>query len=174
MGGKRIKQAELERMQYLYVIEKRSYTEVAARIKRDRSAVARQIRQLGLARSLSDAGKLRSKPPRGEKSPQWKGGRFINITGYAFRYVATDNPFYPMANSKGYIPEHRFIMAQYLGRLLTKGEIVHHLNGIRADNRLANLGIVMSSNHSHHTLKKLLQKRIRGLEAQLSQQKLSI
>lgn len=38
-----------------------------------------------------------------------------------------------------WIGEHRLIMCDYLGRDLVKGETVHHVNGIRTDNRLQNL-----------------------------------
>ncbi len=42
--------------------------------------------------------------------------------------------------SKGnYVFEHILIMEKYLGRYLTKGESIHHKNGVRFDNSINNL-----------------------------------
>lgn len=83
---------------------------------------------------------------RGSNAPNWKGGKFIDKSGY----VMVRLPDHPRAKrffgGGGYVREHIVVMEQELGRSLRKDETVHHINGDRSDNRPANLEI----RNGHH------------------------
>lgn len=62
-------------------------------------------------------------------------------------YVRVYVPMHPEANTWGYVYEHRIVAEQTIGRRLKKGEIVHHKNGKRWDNRPENLEVMTASDH---------------------------
>lgn len=76
-----------------------------------------------------------------EKNGMWKGGRTITQHGYVLIRVGLEHP---LSDCRGYAYEHRLVACKKLGRALKKGEIVHHINGNRQDNRPENIEICKS------------------------------
>lgn len=56
-------------------------------------------------------------------------------------------PEHPCSHN-GSIYLHRIVAENHLGRLLDTGEVVHHINGNKSDNRWSNLEIKTASAHS--------------------------
>ena len=64
-------------------------------------------------------------------------------------------PDHPKADKWGWILEHDLIMECYIGRWLKPNEVVHHINGIKDDNRIKNLQLMTRSEHTRlHRLEK--------------------
>lgn len=57
-------------------------------------------------------------------------------------YIHEFDPDSPMADNVGYVPVHRKVMAEHLGRDIRRDEIVQHINYRKDDNRIENLRLV--------------------------------
>jgi len=74
-----------------------------------------------------------------ENNPNWKGGRPLDASGYVvINYGGSQ------------IREHRVVAEKMLNRKLNKDEVVHHINGIKNDNRPENLMVMTQSEHLKH------------------------
>lgn len=91
---------------------------------------------------VSDKHKVEPIFPMRENSVHWKGGE-IYRDGYKFSF----DPKSSLANSVGYVNEHRRIMAEKLGRKLNSGETVHHIDFVRTNNVIDNLYLCPSMSH---------------------------
>jgi len=80
--------------------------------------------------------------PMSERKPTSRSDGYLEMSLPSWHWC------YPMATKTRHsILVHRLVMAEHLGRLLEAGEIVHHINGIRTDNRIENLQLVTLGSH---------------------------
>lgn len=79
---------------------------------------------------------------KGSERWNWKGGVTNN-----YGYVLVLMPDHPQARADGYVLEHRLIMERKLGRPLQDNEDVHHINGVKNDNREENLVVLTKTDH---------------------------
>ena len=98
------------------------------------------------------------KPKPGSLNPNWRGGR-----RYVGGYVLVHRPEHPFSDEDGYVFEHRIVLEGLLGRYLLPGEVSHHINGIKDDNREENL--VVYANHSLH-IRQHSEGRVRDAKGQ--------
>jgi hypothetical protein len=102
--------------------------------------------------------------PKGELANNWKGGKVTSKDGY----ILINNHSHPRSSKSGYVLQHILIWEEANGKPLPKGWIIHHLNGIKSDNRLANLQAL--PNKKHYLVLQAKAKRIQELEALLNHQ----
>ena len=69
--------------------------------------------------------------------------------GGGYMYCRTEPP-HPKQNSNGLYPLHRVVAENSVGRILDQGEMVHHIDGDKANNCLDNLEIMSTSGHARH------------------------
>ena len=137
---------EMKKMQELYPFV--SNEQISLILGRSINSIQHKANRMGLKKDREANKAVRSRARSGSRGANWHGGRKKNKKGH----VLVMRKGHPMADSAGYVMEHRLIMAEYLGRPLEKNEVVHHLNGVKDDNRIENLKLMTNSEHSslHH------------------------
>ena len=139
-----------------------STLEIGENVGLSAQAIYQRLLHTGVRlRSFSEAISLaarrgRKKQQMGELNAQWKGGRSLTNDGYIEVRI----------NGKQR-REHRVVWEKEHGSI-PKGWVIHHLNGIRTDNRLANLCALPLKRHSPTLIIKPYQERIMELERQLN------
>lgn len=84
----------------------------------------------------------------GPLNKSWKGGvtkKRLHGNYQGVMYTRCPAEYLPMARADGYIMTHRLVMAQKLGRCLTREEVVHHIDHNPANNKPDNLELYPSN-----------------------------
>ena len=138
---------------------------VGEKLNISHSAVRYHLKKAGYPlRSISDAVWLAIQQKRGyiggkgEFNPRWRGGKTKNHEGYVLVY----SPNHPRKHRDQYVFEHILVWEKTHGQPLPAGWVIHHLDGIKDDNRPENL--VACPSRRHYDFIKALQTRIAALE----------
>lgn len=94
-------------------------------------------------------GLCRNCAQKGDRHPNWKGGRQVDKDGYI---LISQQRAHPNCDRHGCVREHVLVMEKKLRRFLTgdERERVHHKNGIKDDNAPDNLELSSHVNHAAH------------------------
>lgn len=150
--------ADLER---LYLKENKSMQEIATLLGCCHDTIRDQLRYYQIpTRTFTEGVRLAAK--KGKLGHPGNTFRRKNGSVLEKGYLLVYCPGHPRANRNGRIREHIFIWERTHRQPLPKGWLIHHLNGIKSDNRVENL--VATPSRSHYDLITALSQRIRELE----------
>ncbi len=144
----------------LYWEQKYTLGDIAKTVGCSTDRVKREMEKQGIPRrTVAEAYKLSF-----QKGRRGNGGRFQDKRD---GYVLILRHEHPKADYRGYVREHILAWEQANNKPLPDGWVVHHINGIRDDNRHENLLGLPKREHHYALQMQAQQKRIRELEAEL-------
>jgi len=160
--------AELDTMWRRYSVDRCTVAQLSAEYQCSSNKIRYAFQKKGFEfRSQSEGwkaayenGAVQRSPRRGDKSNFWKGGRRITAHGY----VDIHMPTHPESRSNGYLFEHRIIWEAAHGPL-PDGWHIHHLNGVKDDNRVENLQAMPAKDHARYIA--MQSAKIRELELEV-------
>ena len=110
--------------------------------------------------------RTRSGAITGGLHPNWRGGVILKKSSNG-HYILVKKPEHHRANQRGYVLEHILVWEEHYGRRVRKNEVIHHLNGIKSDNRVENLSLMRVTGHNR--VIPLLKERIQELEKEVTE-----
>lgn len=150
-----------EKVRQLYIEKSLSTTQIAKLYGCAPSAAFQSLKRNNIpTRSNSEGIKLAYATGR-MKHQNWKGGRRRKVEGGYIRILAHGHH---RVNRDGYVLEHIMIWEKTHGKELPEGWVIHHINGIKDDNRPRNLLALPRGKHHNQLVAQALKERIRELE----------
>ena len=161
MGTLRLKDITKEQLEDLYLNKQKSLNSISKILKHSMCSIKRWLYYYKIPiRSRAESMSLLVS----DKNPAWNGGEHITPLGY--KKVTAKG--HPRANS-GYVFEHILVWEKANNKYLSKEFVIHHFNGIKADNRIENL--VALKRGLHIDLAEPYKRRIRELEEEIKKLK---
>lgn len=111
-----------------------------------KTAIYKKAYAMGLRKAKEIERLNRSIANSGEKCNFWNGGIMQTSDGYRLVLM----PSHQRANCNGYVMEHILVFENATGIRVPKNCCIHHLNGIKNDNRVENLCMMEFSAHTIH------------------------
>jgi len=153
--NKRCMKIDKEWLREQYSDKKRTMRDIAHEVGCCRETISRVLKRYGIKTRFGTRGRV------GSLHCGWKGGVRRTPKGYILIW-APDHP-----NSKNNcVPEHRLVMEENLGRYLGRGDVVHHINGIKDDNRIENLELYTQKTHTSMHVNRAKELIKKGEEAE--------
>lgn len=163
----------------LYVVEKKPMYQIANLLEVSTGTVYNFIKRYGIkSRKIGEARigthiseehkKIISKAHKGKKlsketREKMAQSKRINGSGHTKKrkdgYIAVYYPMHPKSNKDGYIMQHHLVMEKHIGRYIKDDEVVHHINGIKDDNRIENLKLMTFREHAGLHMKERWKKK---------------
>lgn len=118
--------------------------DVGKAIGKSTSSVMYMAHSRGIYKDKEALHRIKSIANSGENSGNFKG--YVQKTQEG--YVVCRKIGHPSANGRGYVKRSRLVVEENLGFILPKEFVVHHINGIKDDDRIENLAIMTKGAHS--------------------------